>query len=306
MLYNRKEKSRRFSTFSGFSQNVVIIYWKSMSSIALSGNQDHNQSNSPFDSIKRIDREGSEYWLARELMKLLGYIKWQRFENAIERSKISLKNSNGNPDEHFTHLPGEVSGKGRFGDNYKLSRYGAYLLAMNGDPRKPEIAQAQAYFVIKTREAETVIPQQNDELEFLRLQVRIAEAQASSMRDQRLVLETGSAIVSLHGVGTLALIQGRPDAVVREVETQFESVVMNEDGKQLAVFRGKSLAQLGKELKFKTGKDFQKWLESCGKDHLISKAMRPVQTDYIPAELVDEVRELWANQKGDRQMIIGE
>jgi hypothetical protein len=34
--------------------------------------------------------------------------------------------------------------------------------------------------------------------------------------------------------------------------------------------------------------------------------MRPVQTDYIPAELVDEVRELWANQKGDRQMIIGE
>jgi hypothetical protein len=277
-----------------------------MSNIALSGNQDHSQSKSPFDSIKRVDREGCEYWLARELMKLLGYVKWQRFEDAIEKSKISLENSNGNPDEHFTHLPGAVSGKGRFGDNYKLSRYGAYLLAMNGDPRKPEIAQAQAYFVIKTREAETVIPQQHDELEFLRLQVRIVEAQASSMRDQRLVLESGSAIVSLHGVGTLALIQGRPDAVVRETETQFESVVMNEDGKQLAVFRGKSLAQLGKELKFKTGKDFQKWLESCGKDHLISKAMRPVQTDYIPAELVDEVRELWANQKGDRQMIIGE
>ena len=277
-----------------------------MSNIALSGNQDHNQSKSPFDSIKRVDREGCEYWLARELMKLLGYVKWQRFEDAIEKSKISLENSNGNPDEHFTHLPGAVSGKGRFGDNYKLSRYGAYLLAMNGDPRKPEIAQAQAYFVVKTREAETVIPQQHDELEFLRLQVRIVEAQASSMRDQRLVLESGSAIVSLHGVGTLALIQGRPDAVVREVETQFESVVMNEDGKQLAVFRGKSLAQLGKELKFKSGKELEKWLESCGKDHLISKAMRPVQTDYIPAELVDEVRELWANQKGDRQMIIGE
>jgi hypothetical protein len=277
-----------------------------MSSLALSGNQDHDQSKSPFDSIKRIDREGCEYWMARELMKLLGYVKWQRFEDAIERSKISLKNSNGNPDEHFTHLPGAVSGKGRFGDNYKLSRYATYLLAMNGDPRKPEIAQAQSYFVVKTREAETVIPQQYDELEFLRLQVRIAEAQANSMRDQRLVLESGSAIVSLHGAGTLALIQGRPESVVRETETQFESVVMNEDGKQLAVFRGKSLAQFGKELKFKTGKEFQKWLESCGKDHLISKAMRPVQTDYIPAELVDEVRELWANQKGDRQMIIGE
>jgi hypothetical protein len=50
----------------------------------------------------------------------------------------------------------------------------------------------------------------------------------------------------------------------------------------------------------------EKWLESCGHDHLISKAMRPVQTDYIPAESVELVRELWANQKGDRQMIIGE
>jgi hypothetical protein len=277
-----------------------------MSNIALVGNQDHNQSESPFDSIKRIDRDEHEYWLARELMKLLGYVKWQKFEDAIERSKISLKNSNGNPDEHFTHLPGSVSGKGRFGDNYKLSRYACYLTALNGDPRKPEIAQAQAYFVVKTREAETVIPQQYDELEALRLQVKIVEAQASMMRDKRLVLESGAAIVSLHGVGTLALIQGRPEAVVRETETEFESVVMNEDGKQLAVFRGKSLAQLGKELKFKTGKEFQKWLESCGHDHLISKAMRPVQTDYIPAESVDLVRELWMNRKGDRQLLIGE
>jgi hypothetical protein len=277
-----------------------------MSSLALSGNQDHDQSKSPFDSIKRIDREGCEYWMARELMKLLGYVKWQRFEDAIERSKISLKNSNGNPDEHFTHLPGAVSGKGRFGDNYKLSRYAAYLLAMNGDPRKPEIAQAQSYFVVKTREAETVIPQQHDELEALRLQVRIAEAQASSIKDQRFVLESSASIVTIHGAGMLALIQGRPEAVVRETETQFESVVMNEDGKQLAVFRGKSLAQLGKELKFKSGKELEKWLESCGHDHLISKAMRPVQTDYIPAESVELVRELWANQKGDRQMIIGE
>lgn len=277
-----------------------------MSSLALSDNQDRNQPESPFDSIKRIDRDGHEYWLARELMKLLGYVKWQKFEDAIERSKISLKNSNGNPDEHFTHLPGSVSGKGRFGDNYKLSRYACYLTALNGDPRKPEIAQAQAYFVVKTREAETVIPQQYDELEALRLQVKIVEAQASMMRDKRLVLESGAAIVSLHGVGTLALIQGRPEAVVRETETEFESVVMNEDGKQLAVFRGKSLAQLGKELKFKTGKEFQKWLESCGHDHLISKAMRPVQTDYIPAESVDLVRELWMNRKGDRQLLIGE
>jgi hypothetical protein len=278
----------------------------SMSNITLVGNQDHNQSESPFDSIKRIDRDGHEYWMARELMGLLGYPRWNEFKVAIERAIVSCEAQQGS-NEVSKHFSGSIlKSGGRPKEDYKLSRFGAYLTAMNGDPRKPEIAQAQAYFVVKTREAETVIPQQYDELEALRLQVKIVEAQASMMRDKRLVLESGAAIVSLHGAGTLALIQGRPEAVVRETETQFESVVMNEDGKQLAVFRGKSLAQLGKELKFKTGKEFQKWLESCGHDHLISKAMRPVQTDYIPAESVDLVRELWMNRKGDRQLLIGE
>lgn len=277
-----------------------------MTILALTGDQQHSQSQSPFDSIRHFDEQGSEYWLARDMMKLLGYIKWQKFEDAIERAKISLQNSEGNPDKHFIHLPGRVSGKGRFGDDYKLSRYAAYLISLNGDPRKPEIAQAQAYFVVKTREAETVIPQQQDELEILRLKVRLAEAQASTAKDQQLILQTSNSIVSMHGAGMLALIQGRPDAVVRETDVQFESVVLNEDGKQLAVFRGKSLAQLGKELKFKTGKELEKWLASCGYEHLISKAMRPVQTDYIPAEFVDQVRELWASRSGDRQMLIGE
>ena len=275
-----------------------------MSSLALLGNKDHNQSQSPFDSIKHTDEQGREYWMARELMGLLGYKQYRRFADAIDRAILSQQNAGNSVSKDF--LPEVAKTSGRPQEDYRLSRYACYLVAMNGDPRKPEIAQAQAYFVVKTREAETVIPQQYDELEALRLQVKIVEAQASMMRDKRLVLESGAAIVSLHGVGTLALIQGRPEAVVRETETQFESVVMNEDGKQLAVFRGKSLAQLGKELKFKTGKEFQKWLESCGHDHLISKAMRPVQTDYIPAESVDLVRELWMNRKGDRQLLIGE
>ena len=36
----------------------------------------------------------------------------------------------------------------RRGVDYFLSRAACYLIAMNGDPTKPEIAAAQAYFAI--------------------------------------------------------------------------------------------------------------------------------------------------------------
>jgi BRO family, N-terminal domain len=108
----------------------------------------------PFDSIRHLDDKEKEYWLARELQKILGYTKWQRFEDAIDRATISCEAAGGSKALHFNHLPGAVSGSGRTGDDYKLSRHGCYLVAINGDVRKPEIAAAQSYFAIKTREAE--------------------------------------------------------------------------------------------------------------------------------------------------------
>jgi hypothetical protein len=107
---------------------------------------------SPFNAILRLDEE-AEYWQARELMPLLGYTKWQKFCDAIERAIAACENS-GNPiPENF--LPEAVKTSGRPQQDYKLSRYACYLVAMNGDSRKTEIAQAQTYFAIKTREAET-------------------------------------------------------------------------------------------------------------------------------------------------------
>lgn len=110
-------------------------------------------STLPFDTIKQVSSDGFEYWMARQLQPLLGYSRWQRFEESIERAKLALLNSGGEPDQHFLPAPVKSSG-GRPGNDYKLSRHGCYLTAMNGDPRKPEIAAAQNYFAIKTREAE--------------------------------------------------------------------------------------------------------------------------------------------------------
>lgn len=134
----------------------------------------HSEGEGPFDAIRRFDGDGNEYWTARELMKPLGYTTWRRFEGAIERAKISCQNMNNNVDFHFatSGKMGEIGGSGNLREleDYRLTRYGSYLIAMNGDPRKPEIAAAQSYFAVKTYEAEKVIPLQLQEIERLKLE----------------------------------------------------------------------------------------------------------------------------------------
>ena len=46
------------------------------------------------------------------------------------------------------------SQSGREFPSYVLSRYACYIIAQNADPGKIEVAMAQTYFAIKTREKE--------------------------------------------------------------------------------------------------------------------------------------------------------
>jgi DNA-damage-inducible protein D len=107
-----------------------------------------------FDSIKQVNPYGVEYWSARDLMPLLGYKKWQKFEDAIKRAMTACTQSGNMVDQHFTDA-GKTSpmphGGVRTKADYNLSRFACYLIAQNGDPRKPEIAAAQAYFAASTR-----------------------------------------------------------------------------------------------------------------------------------------------------------
>lgn len=118
----------------------------------------HSGDGSPFDAIRRVTPEGREYWSARELMPLLGYEKWERFADAIARAKIAAHNSGYVVAEQFPASGKMVelgSGASRRVDDYHLSRYACYLVAMSSDARKPEVAAALTYFAIKTREAES-------------------------------------------------------------------------------------------------------------------------------------------------------
>jgi hypothetical protein len=117
---------------------------------------------SPFDSIRHFDEiqsdpELQEYWLARELQTLLGYETWEKFEQAIHRAAESLDTYGLSHEDHFRGAAKMVSlGSDAMREitDYRLSRHACHLIAQNGDPRKPEIAAAQAYFSIQTRRAE--------------------------------------------------------------------------------------------------------------------------------------------------------
>lgn len=110
-------------------------------------------SESPFDAIRRATPEGREYWSGRDLQPLLGYSVWRDFANAIERARIAAINSGQDVTSNFAGAR-KISGT-KPAEDFHLSRFACYLVAMNGDPRKPEIAAAQTYFAIRTREAET-------------------------------------------------------------------------------------------------------------------------------------------------------
>lgn len=114
-------------------------------------------SDLSFESLKKRNDHNIEYWSARDLQPCLGYSQWRRFENAIKKAKESCKQSGNDPAHHFAGagklIPGG-KGSSQEVEDYHLSRFACYLIAQNGDPRKPQIAQAQKYFAIQTRRQE--------------------------------------------------------------------------------------------------------------------------------------------------------
>ncbi|MFA6424347.1 MAG: DNA damage-inducible protein D [Candidatus Magasanikbacteria bacterium] len=117
--------------------------------------------NKDFESIKKVDENGVEYWEARELVPLLGYDKWENFVKVIEKAKAACLLSGQEVYDHFPDVGKMIilakntakEAKREIKD-FWLSRYACYLIAQNGDPRKQEIALAQTYFAVQTRHQE--------------------------------------------------------------------------------------------------------------------------------------------------------
>lgn len=156
-----------------------------------------------FESIS-CEVEGIEWWSARELQPLLGYAKWDNFiNNVVVKAKEACRNAGENIEDHFPDV-GKVIIVGHGAEqqinDILLTRYACYLIAQNGDSRKPQVAFAQTYFAVQTRKAE-VIEQRLLDCERLKAREKLSqtEKQLSGILYERGIDNKGFAIIRSKG-----------------------------------------------------------------------------------------------------------
>ncbi len=236
-----------------------------------------------FDSIKHIDENGNEYWLARELMPLLEYSKWENFHKVIKSAMITCQNSGNQVDDCFPEVRKPIiSGKGRksFVIDYHLSRYACYIIAQNGDSRKKVIALAQTYFAIQTRKQEL------NELEYSKLtedEKRFYQRDLTKKGNYSLNQTAKSAGVKnfdkFHNTGYKGLYNGETaDDIARRKALRYREDILDNMGSDELIANLFRISQTDQELKnnnikgenkanithYKVGKDIREFIKSHG------------------------------------------
>jgi DNA-damage-inducible protein D len=128
----------------------------------------------PFEEYKH--ENGIPYWLASQFLEMLGYADMESFKDPMEKAKAALKASKIPIEEDFvlTYDNGI--------EDYKLSRFACYIIVMNADSKKEQVAQAQVYFAEQARKFEIIVQtleQTYEDFERLRHRGEIADMNKS-------------------------------------------------------------------------------------------------------------------------------
>lgn len=213
-----------------------------------------DQHHQAFEGIRQIDADGNEYWMGRQLARVLEYSEYRHFPPVIERAKEACRNSGYPEADHFEDVLDMVeigSGAKRQVADILLSRYACNLIVQNGDPAKPVIANGQTYFALQARRQEL-----RDDETFARL----------SEDDKRLAIRNELAIPNEH------LAAAAKDA---GVEIPLDYAIFQDHGhKGLYGGRGAKDIHAAKGLK-----KSQKILDHMGSTELAANLLRATQTE---------------------------
>jgi len=163
-------------------------------------------------------QDGIEFWFARDLQDLLGYTEWRNFVKVVEKARESCKTSKHAISDHFVDVNKSIpvpNGGTRTIEDLILTRYACYLVAQNGDPRKEEIAFAQSYFAVQTRNQE-IIEEHIQLAERLNARDKLKKSEAELSRNiyERGVDESG--FDRIRSKGDMSLFGGYTTGAMKE------------------------------------------------------------------------------------------
>ena len=195
-----------------------------------SGNRVQNAITETFEQHMQYNEEtGREYWSARTLMVLFGYIKWQKFYMLLEQAKESCEGTGDTVSDHFqdtTIIIESGSGAKREIKDINVSRYGAYLITVNGDQAKPVIRKAKKYFTVMTRDMEIIVAARTDK-DRLKIRTLIESAEIDfsyaiqsfngNSDDQRIIRSAGDEALFTYKTRELKLRWGINEEKVDDV-----------------------------------------------------------------------------------------
>ena len=154
--------------------------------------------------------------------------------------------------------------------------------------------------------AET-IPAQSQEIERLKLELQVAQAQTAAAQSQERLMQVSSAIVTMHGAGMLGLILGKPEAIVESPPVVVEkNILVDRSGRPVRTYEGLSKTKLARRYGMKKPQELVNWLQSMGKEDWVQPAMTAAPCQFVPFEYVPELDRLWAARQGNRQRLLGE